>query len=423
MKRFVSLILCIISIFTVSFSTAGCKGVYSHINQDYLFGICNLTSDQLPSIIDSKVDNTWSADKMGALGAKSTRLWIYMGYYVKKVANSNELYLLKGNCDILHDYIDKLKGQGVERFVGCVVNFVNPIEFNCSDAAALPSVYDDYDVYVNFVEMMGEACGMLAQEFPDIQYWEIGNEPDIEHGSWFHKKGYTGSSDNDHKFTADEAAYISADLCWYASQAIKKVNPNNKVILPGLTCSPSSVDFLDWIYKQIKSGYLPTTKEYSDRNPDNYFDILAWHPYPSNVNQFIEYNKNMYQVAINHGDNGKPLFFTEFGFSDFRFGGVPAERGDTDTAGVQNRLARLAIQCFDAIKTDLPFVETVMMFRLSNVAEFYDVGSMENSFGLFYSPNDVDEWASKPKPIAIELYKYFNGQNADLSVLYKHAIQ
>ena len=59
------------------------------------------------------------------------------------------------------------------------------------------------------------------------------------------------------------------------------------------------------------------------------------------------------------------------------------------------------------------------MFRLSNVAEYYRIGSDENSFGLFYSPNDTDEWAGKPKPIATALYKYFNGENADTSILYK----
>lgn len=422
MKRIIVFIFSIIFLFTFPLSAVGCdEDKYAHIKQDeYLFGICNLTSEQLPSIIDSEVNNEWSANKIGALGAKTTRLWMYIGYYVKRMPDSNQLYLIKSNCDILHDYIDKLKSQGVERFVGLVINFINPVEFNCTDSTALPSVYDDYDVYCDFVELMGDAFGLLAAEFPEIKFWEIGNEPDIEHANWFHKKGYTGSSDNDHKFTVDEGAYITADLCYYASRAIKAVNAENKILLAGLTCSSDAAVYLDWVYKQIESGYLPTTKEYSVRNTDEYFDILAWHPYPTNVKSFTEINKEMYQVAINHGDEGKPVFFTEFGFSDFRFGGVGAER---DTYGIQTNVAKLMIDCLDAIKSDLPFVETAIIFRLSNVAQYYTEGSIENSFGLFYSPNDQREWASKPKPIAIELYKYFNGQNADESVLYDYVIQ
>ena len=426
MKRVISLILCVVSALIFVLSAGGCNGdkdkaEYNGIKQEeYLLGVGNLTSEQLPAYIDSKVDNQWSADKIGALGAKSTRIWLYLGYYVGRESKSNNIYLKQGNCDILHDYIAKMKEQGVERFMGMIINFITPFEFNCSDKEALPSAYDDYDVYVKFLGLMGKTCALLAQEFPEIQYWEIGNEPDIEHASWFHKKGYSGRNDDEHKFTHDELAYISADLCWYAYRAIKEIRPEDKVVLPGLVGNP---DVLEWIYKFITQGYLPTAEEYSDRNPDNYFDILCWHVYPTSANEFVKINNEMYQVAIDYGDEGKPVFLSEFGFSDFRFGGVEAEHQDLNTEGVQKKNANRAIQCLDAIKEELPYIETVFFFRLSNIAQYYDAGSQENSFGLFYSPNDTDEWASKPKPIAIELFKYFNGQNADVSVLYKYVVQ
>lgn len=408
-------------------SFAGCGDKYAEIKKnrdDYLFGVCNLTSEQLPGIIDTGVDNQWSADKIGAYGAKSTRIWMYIGFYVQREANSNELSLNKGNCDILHDYISKMKANGVERFMGMVMYFIKPYEFNTSDSSCLPSVYDDYDIYVEFLALMEEAYGMLAQEFPEITFWEIGNEPDISHGSWFHKKGYVSgagdSANSAFKFLTDEAAYITADLCYHAKRAIQAVNPDSKIVLSGLTCTSdgSSAKFLDEIYKQIESGYLPTTEEYSVRDADEYFDILAWHPYPTSVEAFVKANNSMYDVAIEHGDEGKPVFLTEFGFSDFRIGGgTTAER---DTEGTQARIAKLMTDCLDAIKEQLPFVETAFVFRLSNVAEYYTDGSMENSFGLFYSPDDTEEWASKPKPIALALFKYFNGENADTTALYKY---
>ena len=430
MKKIIAIILSLICMLSTSVFFAGCdKGngngkdtgnKYASIQQDeYLFGVCNLTSDQLPGIIDSKVNNEWSANKIGALGAKSTRLWIYMGYHITRDPNSNDLSLIKGNCDILHDYIAKMKANGVERFVGMITSFVTPYEFNCSDSTAVPSVYDDYDMYIKFLDVMSDAYTLLAKEFPEIKFWEIGNEPDISHGSWFHKKGYTENTANSYKFTPDEGAHISADLLWYARKAIRAVNPEAKIVCPGLTCSSyndDSMQFLTYLYEKIKSGYLPTAEEYSDMDPDNYFDILAWHPYPPDSKKFIESNKKMYQVAIDNGDEGKPVFLTEFGFSDRRFGGDSAER---DTEGTQKNIADLAVECLNIITKELPFVETAFMFRLSNVAEYYRTGSDENSFGLFYSPNDTDEWAGKPKPIATALYKYFNGENADTSILYK----
>lgn len=422
MKKFIAIVLSAVCAFSTLMFLSGCKkdDKYENIKQDeYLFGVCNLTSDQLPGIIDTHVNNEWSANKIGALGAKSTRLWIYMGYHINRDPNGNTLYLNKGNCEILHDYISKLKANGVERFVGMITSFVTPYEFNCSDSTAVPSVYDDYDIYIKFLDIMSNAYAMLAKEFPEINFWEIGNEPDISHGSWFHKKGYTSDNASNYKFTTDEGAHITADLCWYARRAILKVNSEAKIVSPGLTCSSyndESAQYLSAIYEKIKSGYLPTAEKYSDKDPDNYFDILAWHPYPPDTDKFLEANKKMYQVAIDNGDEGKPVFLTEFGFSDRRFGGVSAER---DTDGVQKNIADMAVKMLDLIKTELPFVETAFMFRLSNVAEFYREESEENSFGLFYSPDDDAEWAGKPKPIAISLFEYFNGENADKSILYK----
>lgn len=419
MKKVISAFLTLLMLFTVAFTFAGCndnrsgKKSYTVRQDEYLFGIDNLTSDMQPAQIDSKTTNAWSAEVIGELGAKSHRIWIYLGFFVKR-DNKNNLTLNRSNCETLHDYVKKLSDNGVERFVGMTCNFINPYEFNASNSTTVPSVYENYDMYVKFLDIMESAYKMLATEFPEIKFWEVSNEPDIAHGSWFHKKDNT-------KFSVEEGSFIVADLCYRANRAIKSVNAENKTVLPGLTDDSKAIDYLDKIYGHIESGYLPTGEDYADKNTDNYFDYLAWHPYPSlssTTEAFVKQEKAMYEVVKRHGDDGKPVFYTEIGFSDFRFGGSKDAENGVD--GTQERVAEFAVKCLNAIRTELPFVETAFWFRLTNISQFYTEGSIENSFGLFYSPNDIEERAGKPKPIAISVYKFFNGENADTSVLYNH---
>jgi len=413
MKKVINGVICaILSVLTVLFAAACEKEKVYNADRNYLFGVCNLTATMDADQIDSEVTNDWSADMIGALGAKSTRIWMFMARLINTSSSSDEVSIRKEKCVAVHDYITKLKNNGVERIVGMLNMYISPYEFNSSSSVVCPSVYDDYDMYVKFLAKMEKCFSLIAAEFPEIQYWEIENEPDIAHGSWFHKR-------NGDSFTVAEGSHITADLCWYASRAIKKVNPENKIVLAGLTDGENSPKYLDSIYESIESGYLPTAEEFSDKNPDNYFDILAWHPYPSlnDVEGFLKQENAMYDVVKAHGDDGKTVFYTEFGFSDFRFGGVSGENGSDDT---QQRVADSMILYLDAIKKNLPFVETVFVFRLTNIKQMYTSGSIENSFGLFYSPNDTDDKASVPKPIALALFKYFNGENADVSALYKY---
>ena len=57
------------------------------------------------------------------------------------------------------------------------------------------------------------------------------------------------------------------------------------------------------------------------------------------------------------------------------------------------------------------------MFNWTTTGE--GVKDMEKTFGIFTSP--VEESGITPKPAALSLFKYFNGDNADTSELYKYA--
>ena len=73
------------------------------------------------------------------------------------------------------------------------------------------------------------------------------------------------------------------------------------------------------------------------------------------------------------------------------------------------------------IWNNLPFVETVIIFRLFDWeqagAATGNPNSIEIGFGLFTSPNNGD---IRPKEIGIKLFKQINGQDADLSPIYQY---
>ncbi len=424
--------------FTLSFVFAisslffsGCnKREFVEINQDkYLFGVDNVTYDMQPAQIDSGVTNSWSADIIGALGAKCSRIFLYITHYVKRNKNDDGVYIDKKAIQVVHDYIDKLKSAGVERIlISNMQSFVMPYGYNSNDACAVPSPYDDYEMYCRFLKIQQNVFALLAEEFPEVNYWEAGNEPNLSTGSGFHKKGYDYSKSKNanlqYLFSDEESSYIAMDISWYANKGVKSVNPNNVLIMPALVDDQTTADYLDLIYKHIKSGYLPTAETYSDKNTDNYFQMLCWHPYPElknnlDVTDFINREKAIYKVVEKHGDGGKPVIYSEIGFSERRFGGS-VDGKDNDV--VQDTIAKFFVKIMQAIRDELSFVETAYAFRLSNVYERMPLGSdtQENTFGLYYSPNDVVEYASKPKPVALALFEYFNGKDADKTPLYKY---
>ena len=77
------------------------------------------------------------------------------------------------------------------------------------------------------------------------------------------------------------------------------------------------------------------------------------------------------------------------------------------------------MKTFDYVKKELPFVETVFVFRFTNLTGAAKMSTFEDNFGLFRSLYDENaDRAGEPKPIAVALYRYFKGENADLSPLY-----
>lgn len=376
------------------------------INQDkYMFGMGELCSD-VNGGGDPEVNTEFVAGNVAALGVKSMRVWMHLDTIIGRKPNSDEIYILKGVAEQYHTYIAELKKAGVERIVAMSHAFVYPNGFYNTSVNCVPDPAEDFDMYVRFLELIGNCYTLLATEFPEIDYWEPGNEYDMTSGMYLHKKGWTANG-NDFFLTDSEAGRVTADICWYVNRAVQSVDKKNVVVLPGMTMSGGTTrSYLDETYKWIESKKLPSGLEYSDTNTWNYFQILSWHPYPgyAGIPKMTQECKDLYEVAKSHGDGNKKVWLTEVGFSEQRFG--------YDQEYVDGMFKGL----FEAIRKDLTFIETIFIFRMSNCYT-NPISEFEDNFGLFYAPGDPEN-RGKPKPYTINILKYFKGENADVSSLY-----
>ena len=263
--------------------------------------------------------------------------------------------------------------------------------------------------------MQYQVFKMLAKEFPEITLWECGNEYDLD--TYIYKNGLKSKESwemaRNYTFTNTEKAYITADICYAASKAFKMYNPESQIVLPGMSkyaadksndhISLSSANkkyYFEELYNHIESGALPTLETTKVTDPDQYFDIIAYHAYASTVKEFEAYNDRLLSTAAAHGDEDKRVWITEFGFSEMNVG----EKGSEAT---QNEIANLMEDMLISLEQEkyAQLIETVHFFRMSDTIGLGD--SSESCYGIFHSPNAKGN-TSQAKPLAVTLYNYFN---------------
>ncbi len=369
--------------------------------EKYFVGMCALTGDTMPGEAESGSTAEWISQNNKALGVKCQRIWMHISDILERAPNSNELTLKTDQAEKYHHFIDELKANGVERIVAMNHRFIYPYDYvkmDEGDRQVAIHPIEEAEFYKDWIQIYYNAYKILATEFPEINFWECGNE--FDSSPFMHR--------NDKSLlTADDMGFIDADFCYAANKAIKEVNPNNACVFPGLTCTPTSSLVLEAAYTHIEGKKLPTLEEYYADDPDDYFDVVAWHPYP-NDGGYAESKRKcdaLRQIMIDHGDAEKRVFLTEIGYST------------NDPSKFQD-VAEMVADCFAQIKRDMPYVETVYYFRMSDRYEKFASDNLkENYMGCFYSPNDPVN-LGKPKPLAIEFFKFINGKDADSSPLY-----
>ena len=274
-------------------------------------------------------------------------------------------------------------------------------------------------LYMQALNMLEESWHTMAALFPEVSIWEVGNEWNLN--AFLHPDGFL-ESDMSKPFSADEKMDIAVDMMYFAAKGIRRANKNALVasFSPALSTPGLGGDMpdylpvmygvawtLDKIYSRIRSG-----KFWSD-NPDDYFDIVSWHPYvftnkdvESDADLFLDvdepdslwrsFNDSAYRVMKKYGDGQKQVLLTEAGFTDL---GDPV---------LEERYARYN-ETLLKIAAELPYVRTLHNFRLLNEnamlrrdgIESNQIGGLtEVYFGLFTDPEDGIKPRARARAIA-----------------------
>jgi len=255
--------------------------------------------------IFENLDIQQSVKAVRLLGVKWLREWTWMGALLINETVLNQTF--KETLDLV---ISEMAANNIT-VMGMAHDFPGWMTGIDDDPQAVP--YRNItkgSAYVKFLERYRESWKTLARAFPDITLWEIGNEFNTD--IFLHPPDFPDS-----KFSNQEKADITTDLLYYGSLGIHEGNPNAKTVLGGLAPSPSIdgiADFLERIYKNIKSGRWPST------DPNDYFQIACWHPYLSNdepsESNWVTPQLRIHEVMTRYGDGDKPVVFSEFGYSD-----------------------------------------------------------------------------------------------------------
>lgn len=328
---------------------------YPPVNPELLHGLC-----YVHYLMKDRVTIDQVTDVIAALGAKSVRTWnhaILFSYDYKMIDTSltapyHELYRV-------------MKKKGVEQIIGMnhfhyLPDAPGVMTTQVPDRDTTPG--SDYMVFLDSYEAMWKT---LAAEFPEIDYWEMGNE--MNHDPFLNPIGYTDGTNGVAPFSLMEKADITTDMIFRASRGIKAANPDAVTIFPGM----APVDgiygvmmrqYLERVYENIESG------DFGSTNTDDFFEALAWHLYANSEpdEDWVQVNLDLYAVAQKHGDDGKKVYLTEVGYPDSGNSVTDQNQGEW-----LKEMYRLAAE-------QLPFVESIHYYRLFNDGE--------ESYGLLRDP-------------------------------------
>ncbi|MBO7404425.1 MAG: hypothetical protein J6V24_05650 [Clostridia bacterium] len=364
------------------------------MEKNRLYGLGEPISMQ---VLAGKIDADETLARVEALGVTAFREWMHIPQVLSdpETVNPATYPVYTKVLDRLRELDIEITGMSHEWFLaGEVVTAGH----NAMFARDLTPGSD----YMRTLGMLETSWKTMAAAFPQVTQWEVGNEWNTD--TFLHPVDWIPGSPG---FTDDEKMDIAVDLMYFAAKGIRAGNPSAKVVSfspavaqPNLGsrtavfCPPGYGIPLAFskIYERIKSGRFPST------DTDDYFDLLAWHPYlltqimpmaaceeyPATRRFFRAedidaawraVNDMVYTVMTMNGDGHKKVLLTEMGFSDW---GDPA---------LEEKQAEMTERMFAYVKT-MPYVKTVHAFRLytpkvEDVGEagFLPVG--ERYFGMF----------------------------------------
>lgn len=402
------------------FACAGCATTPKHVPPDpspneVLYGFAEpMTNSQVKEFNLEK-----SADLMQSMNAKSFRSFIDIDVVdgIKDADATVEDVRINERRKAVFDNIHTLlQDHGIGQIVGAVGFYpLVPSTRNAVDINTVPNPFGekpDRD-YVLFLEKIEKAWFEMAKAFPDIKYWEVGNEPNMN--GFLHPITYIANagqdldasmSSNPTAFTMEQKAFVLTDILYYANRGMKRGNTNSVLIMPGLApvgfLSNKAIPiFLEEIYKNIESNEFPSTLNEKSNVSSDFFQGLAWHPYyhmdRAPDQSWSELNDEIYDIAIKHGDDGIRVWFTEFGMTD---------TGSPEAANDENQA--VWYREYFAQMEKMQYLEACHIFRLyeCSVAAGWG-GVVEWHYGIFKEP--ADGMGFVPKQKALSLYELMGG--------------
>ncbi|MDR1093154.1 MAG: cellulase family glycosylhydrolase [Clostridiales bacterium] len=397
----------------------------------YGFGEPSATND-FPFL--SSTDNiVRSVDLAAETGMQTYRLWMHTGDGLINTNSQNQVSLNASGVAYYHTFVDALKAKGITNIVAMSHYYQYPAGYPRDGFTMGQFPAPDSPYYEPFMKIVEDTFRLLAAEFPDVKYWECGNE--INANDYCHKGGgfWNDKSDPAYLYKLDDKIQIGADLMYFATKGIRAGNPDAVSVMPGLVFNNANVEtptatatvglrpYLRRLYALIESGTCPSVGTETSKNTDDYFDVLNWHPYNFGGNSaagtsFTLLNDQAYDIAKEHGDDGKKVFFTEYGYTTTEQSNAAAAREAKEKAQGGYIAADM-----ENIWNNLPYVETVIIFRLydwEGGASDQIANNIEIGFGLFTDPTQPD--GPRPKKIAVELQRKIRGANADKEALFKY---
>ena len=398
------------------------KDPYANIDKSFIYGIDEPVLETISNSLALEngkyrytvngFDMEITADLIGMMGVKSMRFRIPQSFMV--TAGQYD----EGAYEYLKNAIRLLKEAGVELLIGLLDYFPTDTSFVPDSNRSVPHLDDEaYDEWMNSLTAL---CQSTCELFPEITYWEMGNE--MNSGNFFHPNGYTkpsgsiGSAGASGAFEYEEQVQIYTDYMYYAAKGIHKANPNNKAMTSGFAfTTPGSYASIEYFirdfYDLIKGGKAPSNvgKTKRSTNPRDYFDGFCWHPYVpagKGINKdWLDGNNKIYKAVIDNADEGLPVAFTEFGFHD---------DGDPELEEIQTEYMELAYQY---MINDMPYVISCCAFRMYQCQFATSWGGAYQNYWGYFTENTSATNGIEPRYKALALQKLYGG----VGDLYKYA--
>ncbi|MCJ7633608.1 hypothetical protein MUP77_14620, partial [Candidatus Bathyarchaeota archaeon] len=253
--------LVILAFSSLSLLLAGCTGARlaaETSTEEQNIGFFGVGEPLAERSITENLSIVQAFEKIEWLNVSCLREWVWR----RMVFSGDGGGLNPENTDVLNDVLARAQSLNVS-VMGMVQDFPEWMTQISGDSQAVPyRNLTEGSPYQEFLTKYEESWKTLAQAFPIIISWEIGNEYNLD--DFLHPEGYDYNTSTPH-FSLGEKTDIITDLLYYGSKGIHTGNPAALTVMGGLARNTSEnglayiKDSLEAVYGNVESGEWPST--------------------------------------------------------------------------------------------------------------------------------------------------------------------